>query len=459
MKLRHIGQMALAGAVSLGIVVGIGACTQDNTIDYVYVTNAKNSPGQIDIYLVDHLSGTLTPLKSSPVSSGGQNPQSIAATANGNFLYVANHDDNSIVEFAVGGDATLTQKNVYQTPGNSPTSLTIDSTGTYLFVTDAFQPQYSASNPGPGALVIYPIKSDGTLGTPLTDATNGTPYYATCNNPVAVSVLNNSPILSAAANTPSSFAVYVVDDPASQPPKIAETIASVGSNGSSTVPYTASGSCTATTGQITAYTLNYTNSGGSSGSISLASVVPVAGSPFAAGTAPDAIITDIQNQFVYVTDLVTNQLLAYVITGAGVITPLNNGPFSTGVYPDAITIDPTNQYIYVANFKGSGGGGSGTISGYQINHAGTGTTGVPSGLSSGTFATKTGPTFVYIEPSSGRYLYTSNFVDNTVSGLNLNINTGALSAVQNSPFPAAGEPTSMTAVTHGSHSIQVLPIY
>ena len=439
MKLRHIGQAVLAGAVSLGITIGIAACGQDNTIDYVYVTNAKNSPGQIDIYLVDRRVGTLTPLKSSPVSSGGRNPQSIAAMANGNYLYVANHDDNTIVEFAIGSDATLTQKNVYQAPGSGPTALTIDSTGTYLYVTVAFQSGFGAKNPGPGELVIYPIKqSDGTLGSPLTDSANGgTSFFPTCNNPVAVSVLNNVTVTS---NSTFTGAVYVVNDPGSQPPKISDTTdTGIINYGTSTA-----NGCSASTGQLTAYTVNYT--GGSTPTLS--SVAAVAGSPFAAGSAPDAIATDIQDRFVYVTDLLTNQLLGYVISGPGVLTPINSGPFTTGNYPDAITIDPTNSYIYVANYRDH------SISGFQISG-----TGAPSGLSASTYLVTGGPTAVYVEPSNGRYVYTSDFVDNTVVGASLNPNTGALTGVQNSPFPASGEPTSITAVTHGSHSTEILPVY
>ena len=355
MKLRHIGQAVLAGAVSLGILIGIAACGQDNTIDYVYVSNAKNNPGQIDIYLVDHRSGTLTPLKNSPVSSGGKNPQSIAATANGSYLYVANHDDNTIVEFAIGSDATLSKKNLYTTPGTSPTALTIDSTGTYLFVTDAFQPGFSAAaggKVGPGALVIYPIKSDGSLGSPLTDAANGgTAYYPTCNNPVAVSVLNNNPVLN---KSPFVSAVYVVNDPGSQPPKIADTV----DTGVVDYSTSTSDSCTASTGQITAYTLTYT---GASSTTAITSITSVAGSPFSAGTAPDAIASDIQDRYVYVTDLVTNQMLAYVVSGPGVLTAINSGPFATGNYPDAITIDPTNTYIYIGNYRDA------SISGFQIS--------------------------------------------------------------------------------------------
>ena len=100
----------------MAAVLAIGACGQDNTIDYLFVTNAKNNPGQINVYLVDSLSGTLRQIKESPYPSGGRNPQSIAATSNGKYLYVANHDDNTIVEFAVGTDAKIYPINTYQTP-------------------------------------------------------------------------------------------------------------------------------------------------------------------------------------------------------------------------------------------------------------------------------------------------------------------------------------------------------
>jgi 6-phosphogluconolactonase len=445
MKLRHIRQTVLAGAVSMGLVLGIGACGQDNTIDYVFVTNANNNPGQINVYLVDQLSGSLKQIKESPYPSGGRNPQSIAATSDGKYLYVANHDDNTIVEFAVGTDAKIYPINTYQTPGSFPTSLTIDSTGTYLFITDAFQPQYSPSSPGPGALVIYPIvQADGSLGTPLTDTANGTAYYPTCNNPVAISVLNN-----ASSTSGSAIAVYVVDDPGNQPPKIADTVASsaVGANGTSTIDYASSiaNGCSATSGQITAYKLGY--SGSTTPTIS--SVSTITGSPFAAGSYPNAIISDTAARYLYLTDQLTNQLLAYTVTkSTGALTPIA-GNFPTGNNPDAITIDPsTNNYMYVANYSDN------TVSAFQIGDGGA-----PVALTTATYATKTGPSAIYIEPNASQFLYTANFVDNTVSGLNINSTTGALNAVQGAAFVANGQPTSITATTHHGSATTVLPVY
>ena len=67
-----------------------------------------------------------------------------------------------------------------------------------------------------------------------------------------------------------------------------------------------------------------------------------------------------------------------------------------------------------------------------------------------------GPLCVLIEPAEARFVYTTNFLGNTVSGLSLNPSTGALAPVQNTPFKATGQPTCSAAITHGNHAIEVI---
>jgi 6-phosphogluconolactonase len=413
MKFRSIGQAAWAGAVSLGVVLGITACsTQTNTIDYVFVANSKNSPGDIGVYLVDNKSGVLTEAGGSPYKAGN-NPVSLATSPDQKFLYVLNHDDNTVVSYAISGDAGLTKGTSYTTPGSNPTSLKINAAGTYLYVTDAFQAGFSAAKPGPGALVVYPISSAGALGTPVS--------YPTCNNPVDLTILAND------------GQVYVINDPAGQPPKLANSLA----GSIADVTYTASGSCAADNGQISAFNV------GTAGALTT-----VPGSPFLAGTTPVAITSDPTNRFVYVADLTVNQMLGYGTSSNGSLTALNNGPFATGAYPDAITVDPRGLYIYVANYNAA------SISAYAINQS----TGIPSTISgTGAYGVTTGPTFVLIEPNGGKYLYSSDFVDNTIYGLSLNPNTGVLGGLQNDPYPAVGQPTAIAAITHGPHPTELLP--
>jgi 6-phosphogluconolactonase (cycloisomerase 2 family) len=423
MKLRNIGRAVWAGAVSVGLVLGVAACGQDNTIDYLFVANAKNNPGQINVYLVDGESGSLRQILDSPYPSGaangGRNPISLVTSPNQLYLYALNHDDNTIVKFGIGTDAKLYPNNTYNTPGNSPTAMKMNAAGTYLYVLDAFQPQYNATSPGPGAVVVYPINSDGTLGTPLNNPATGQSYFPTCNNPVDLNVLAND------------GAVYVVDDPASQPPKLANTVSSiaVGSNGTSTITYPDNANypaCATDSGQISAFNV------GSSGALT-----EIAGSPFTAGVTPTAIASDPGNHFVYVADLTPNQLLSFGIGANNALTELTGG-VTTGSYPDALTIDSAG-HIYVANYNEN------SLSIFSIDPS----TGIPSATSgANSYAVSTAPTFVFIEPSAGKFLYTADFVDNTVYGAEITSSTGALSAVENDPFPAAGQPTAIAAIIH-----------
>ena len=400
MKFSKSGQRLLAAAVSVGIALGITSCGQSNTVDFVYVTASKNEPGQISVYQVDQESGALTQIPSSPYNSGGRNPVAEVTSPNEKYLYVVNHDDNTIVEFTIGTDAKIYPQHTYNTPGTEPTAMAINSTGTLLFVVDTYQPGYTDANPGPGALVVFPINpNDGSLGTPI--ANGKLSYWPVQNNPSSVNV--TVPLVSATQDY-----VYVVNT---------NTAAQAGTISGFSYPTAGNGTPTLT---------------------------PIAGSPFQAGVAPNASVSDPTGRFYYVTDGSTNQLIAYTITQHGVLVPLQNGPFKTDVFPDAVTIDPSGTYIYVANYN------SNDISAYQIDQG----TGAPSSLATNVFATKTGPTCVLIDPALGRFLYTSNFLDNSITGYHLNPNTGVLTGTENNPYPTAGQPTCTAAITHGNHAVQ-----
>ncbi len=402
MKFSKSGQRLLAAAVSLGIAVGITSCGQSNTVDFLFVTASKNNPGQIAVYYVDQESGALTQIPSSPYSSGGRNPVAEVTSPNGKYLYVVNHDDNTIVDFAIGTDAKIYPQHTYNTPGTEPTALAINSTGTLLFVVDFYQPGFSDANPGPGALVVYPINSDGSLGSAVTNTSvsPNVPYWPVEDNPANVNV--TVPLTSSTLDY-----VYVVNT-----------------------------NTKTQAGTVSAFSYSTASGGGA--------LTPISGSPFQAGVAPNASASDPTGRFYYVTDGATNQLIAYAITQNGVLVPLQNGPFKTDVFPDAVTIDPSGTYVYVANYN------SNDISGYQIDPG----TGAPSSLATNVFATKTGPTCVLIEPALGRYLYTSNFLDNSLTGYQMNPNTGVLTGTENNPYPTAGQPTCVAAITHGNHATQ-----
>ena len=163
----------------------------------------------------------------------------------------------------------------------------------------------------------------------------------------------------------------------------------------------------------------------------------VPGSPFSAGTTPTGIAIDLTSRFVYTTDSVQNQLIAYEILAGGALQPLTNGPFTTGIFPVNLVVDPRDEYLYVSNYNAT------TISAFTISQA----TGQPSALAANTFDTgDPGPTCILVDPALGRFVYASLSQFNAVAAAKLNPNTGELTGVQNSPYSVTGTATCVAAV-------------
>jgi 6-phosphogluconolactonase len=397
MNLQKIGFTAKASVLSLAMVLGLSSCNLDYVVGYVYVTTAKSSPGVIDQYSIDYESGAITQI-GTPVQAGN-NPYRLVASPSGKFVYVINQGDSTVQEFAVQGDGTLASKNTYSITGTVPTAIAIDPQGAFLYITFTYQTGYKSTAPGPGGVSIFPVNPDNSLGTPLTQNVG--------NNPVGVSV------------SYYNHFVYVLDQETSPN----ATILGFAQNTS--------------TGALTP--------------ISGTTITTVAGKTvatgYAAGVVPSAIAEEPTSRFVYVTDQAANQLIGYTVQPSGGLVAMVNGPFPAGLFPVSITIDPQGTLIYVVNYNAN------AVEGYAIDLA----TGTPSGAV-GAFSTPlgTGPTCVAVDPALGIFMYTSNSLDNTVSGERLDPNSGGLEEVQNSPFLASGQPTCLAIVPNGAHASQII---
>jgi 6-phosphogluconolactonase len=411
MKLNNIGRGALASILSLAVGLGVTACSRDYTLAYVYVTTsaplsaASSTAGGVSAFAVDYQSGALTPLADSPIAAGKKPVTLVVGNAgsNGQFVYVVNHDDSTVMEFAIGTDGKLYLKNTYNTTGSLPTAAAIDNNGTYLYVTNTYQngpnntQLYTAGSPGPGSVTIFPINSDGSLGTATTQNVG--------NLPVGI-----------VASKINSY-VYVLDQENATTPSPLGVILGYAEN-------TSTGALTPTT----------------NGTVVLNGTPVLNGYP--AGTTPSAIAEDPSARFVYVTDKATNQLYGYLTGTTGQLATMTNGPFATGTFPVSVTVDPRGKYLYVANYNDN------TVGAYAIDIA----TGAPvSSVGSATVAVGTTPTCIAIEPAQGKYLYVSNYLDGTITGEALNSHNGGLTAVQNTPFPTSGLPTCAVAVANGSY--------
>lgn len=396
MKFNKPGQLVLAAAASLAVAGLLSACEQINgtlTADFVYVSTAKaagpDNYGEIDVFEVNSQSGRMRQIPASPFPSGGRNPVAEVAAPDQLNLYVVNHDDNTIVQFAIGIDGKLYPQVTTNTPGIFP--LAIGTAGPNLIVADTYQPLPSCSPASPcsGSIAMYPIGAKDVLGAPAENSALGVNYW-----PLIVPASPQDVIVpTAVAGDPTGANVYV-----------------------------AAFDTTANTGYIFGF------------AIANGTLTPLNGGvPMPAGVHPSSIASDAQGGYVYVTDAASDTVLAYS-AGAGGLTPVSGSPFATGGNPTSIVIDQTGKFAYVANGQDS------TVSGYTVNHGALTRFAV--------YATDTQPVAIGIDPALNQYLYTANFLGNTVTGFQINATDGTLLNSQFSPFRANINPTAVAAVSH-----------
>ena len=110
MKLNKSSQLLLVSAASL-LAAGVVTACGTFTTDFVYVASSRaagsNSYGEIDVFEINAVSGSMRQIPTSPFPSGGRNPVAEAVSADYLNLYVVNQDDNTIVQFAIGPDGKL----------------------------------------------------------------------------------------------------------------------------------------------------------------------------------------------------------------------------------------------------------------------------------------------------------------------------------------------------------------
>lgn len=430
MKLNRSSQLLLVSAAGL-IAAGLISACSTLTVDFVYVTSSKaagaNNYGEVDVFEVNSESGRLRQIPSSPFPSGGRNPVAEAVSTNFANLYVVNHDDNDVVQFAIGNDGKIYPQNTVNTPGVFPLGVAVS--GSFMFVADTYQPLPSCSpaEPCPGSVAVFPLSSSGAPGTPIANAAVDGSYWpliAPCDASDVVSP-------AAIAATPSGKYIYVT---------ALDTTAAA--NNTAVTPASSScdtsGNGTAPTGYVFAFSV------ASSGALTA-----VPGSPFivASGAAaavsvnPTALATTPDNGHVYVTDYNGGKVYAYSVSSAGsssgALLPLSGSPYAAGNGPAAITVDGAGTHAYAANSLDS------TLTVYNIDGGAL--------HSFGTFPTGSQPVAAIVDRSTDHFVYTANYLDGTVTGYQLIPGgTPTLFVTQQNPYTSNAQPTAMAAIPHGS---------
>jgi 6-phosphogluconolactonase len=158
----------------------------------------------------------------------------------------------------------------------------------------------------------------------------------------------------------------------------------------------------------------------------------VPGSPFPAGIYPDAVAIAPNGKFAYVANQTWPYYQGYISTYAinpvtGALTTVEESPFfDSDGEPYGMAINPTGQFLYTpAVFTN-------LISGYSISPTSGNLTSI-----SGSIGAASRPEGIAIDPT-GKFVYSANSVSDNVSAYTINPTNGALTQVEGSPFPTGG---------------------
>ncbi len=133
---------------------------------FAYVADGMDG---VSAYAVNASSGALTLIQTSGGAdffTAGTTPVALAATPNGDFLYVANSGSNNISGFRIGVDGRLTA--VTGSPfaaGTNPVSLSVDPSGSFVYV----------ANQGGGVSIFTIAATTGVLSSGGTATAGTTP--------------------------------------------------------------------------------------------------------------------------------------------------------------------------------------------------------------------------------------------------------------------------------------------
>jgi len=173
----------------------------------------------------------------------------------------------------------------------------------------------------------------------------------------------------------------------------------------------------------------------------------IAGSPFPTGHVPYDVKVAASGRFVYVTNRDSDDISVLAIgAGTGALTPIANQPFHVACRtapcgPRAIEFSPSGSRTFVANRF------SGDVAVFDVDRA----SGALTAIQGSPFAAGSDPRSLAVDPS-GRYLYVPNVGSNDVSAYAIDEQTGVLTRLTGSPYTAGTAPLSIEVDVSGRYA-------
>jgi 6-phosphogluconolactonase len=178
--------------------------------------------------------------------------------------------------------------------------------------------------------------------------------------------------------------------------------------------------------------------------------IAVPGSPFATGSGPGGVAVHPEGTYLYVANQGGDSISAYSIAANGALTPVAGSPFPAGDHPVAVAVTPFPFNVYVTN---NTAGLAGSVSGYAINVL----TGALAAIQGSPYAAGDGPSGLAIAPN-GVFVYVANANSGTISAYAANPPMGILQGIPGSPFNVGQSLSEMAITPNGAFAYVVSPL-
>ncbi len=443
-----------AGTLTPGTPVSVesGINTRSIAIDpsgrFAYAANrgvaADTGPDTVSIYVIDQVTGALTP-GTTPNAAAGDQPVSAAVHPSGKFAYTANYGDDTVSIYTInrstGALAPATPATA--TVGDRPHCIAFHPSGKFAYV----------ANAGSGSVSIFTVNRKTGALTP------GSPASVDAGNfTISVAVDPSGAFIYAANRDSSSISAYSID-PDSGALTPAGSDAATGSRPLS-VAVDPSGKFVYAANQdsntVSAYAIDR-----ESGALTPAGTCSTRETPFMLAVTKGGSPVEYVPTFAYVANETTDSISAYSINrNTGALSFSSSVTIPDPVkWPASVTADPLGRFAYVTGCTDS-------ISDidYVYIYAIERSNGALTAGTTASAVSEDGPVSGAVDPS-GRFAYVANYHSDLIGVYSINQSTGALTpgvavATGHNPWTITVDPSGRFAyvASWGSNYISVYAI-
>ena len=398
---------------------------------FIFVTNSMGL--SLSVLKVDAGSGVLTPVKGSPVDTGGGGrPYAVSVHPSGRFVYVSSWDNHMLWAYRFDedkGQLTSLPAPSFSAQGYGPINIDFNAKGTRAYVT----------NVGSNSVTQFSVDTQtGQFSLEETFRTRYQPFDFTLLDSEPVDVVQAFSFI--VEGKEGQLRILRVDNN-----KRPSTPRSRKQNSSDGEPYAAA---VDPLGRFVYRALNRTDKPKESG-IAVYRIDPASKvltllpeRTVRLGFIPTDLVMDVSGRFLYAVNPTYNSLGVFGIDPDSGAMSLPNSPApTTGMKPVAVALDPVGRFSFIANSKDN------TVSVFTHRRILSAAM-HPINKTGSAFAVGDNPVALTVDPT-GKFLVVANKDSNDLTLFSIHFHEGKLKAVKGSPFATGKAPVSVIIHPNG----------